>query len=553
MLNAKPRNINLRYVEEEYGSDGVLSKFALKYPANFNFGYDVVDDIAVNDPERKAMVWCGRELEPRTFTFADMKTLSDRTCNYLRSLGIGKGDFVLVVLKRHWQFWPISVALCKLGAVMVPATYMLKSHDAEYRVKSSGATAVLCTVESGAADAFDAIAESCPELTVKISVNGRRDGWLDFDTEMPRASDSWQRVETNVHEPMLTYFSSGTSGYPKMVLHDHLYSLGHLLGAKHWHNVNPQGLHFTIADTGWGKAVWGKLYGQWLMEACVFTFDFDTFVPTEILSLIARFQITTLCCPPTMYRFLLKEDFTQFDLSKLEYCTTAGEALNPDVFNDWRTRTGIAIMEGFGQTETTVTMCNLKGTVPIPGSLGKPSPQYVVDLLDPDGNPCKTGETGELCMRYAPHHTEGLMMCYYLDDEKTGQAMRDGWYHTGDTAWRDEDGYYFYVGRNDDIIKSSGYRIGPFEIESVLVQHPAVLECAITGVPDTEGERGFLVKATVVLNTGFTPSDALVKELQTYVKNETAPYKYPRIVEFVSALPKTINGKIQRAEIRRNS
>jgi acetyl-CoA synthetase len=350
---------------------------------------------------------------------------------------------------------------------------------------------------------------------------------------------------------MLTYFSSGTSGYPKMVLHNHLYSLGHLLGAKHWHCVNPEGLHFTIADTGWGKAVWGKLYGQWMMETCVFTYDFDAFVPADILRLIEKYNITTLCCPPTMYRFLLKEDFSGLDISCLEYCTTAGEALNPDVFNEWKARTGVTIMEGFGQTETTVTMCNLKGTTPIPGSLGKPSPQYEVDLLDADGNSCRTGETGELCMRYAPHHTEGLMMEYYLDAEKTAQAMYDGWYHTGDTAWRNEDGYYFYVGRNDDIIKSSGYRIGPFEIESVLVQHPAVLECAITGVPDTKGERGFLVKATVVLNDGYAPGDALKKELQTYVKNETAPYKYPRIIEFVGTLPKTINGKVQRAEIRK--
>ncbi|MDR0819092.1 MAG: AMP-binding protein, partial [Oscillospiraceae bacterium] len=395
MLNTKPRNINLRYVDEEYDENGVLTKYKLKYPDNYNFGYDCADDIAVNDPDRKAMVWLKPDGEERVFTFAEMKTLSDKTCNYLSSLGIKKGDFVLVVLKRHWQFWPVATALCKMGAVMVPATFMLKPHDAEYRVKASGAKAVLCTVESGAADAFDAIAETCPELKIRVSVNGSREGWLDFDAEMPKSSDKWERVDTNVHEPMLTYFSSGTSGYPKMVLHDHLYSLGHLLGAKHWHCVNPEGLHFTIADTGWGKAVWGKLYGQWLMETCVFTYDFDAFVPADILKLIEKYSITTLCCPPTMYRFLLKEDFSQVNISRLEYCTTAGEALNPDVFNEWKALTGVTIMEGFGQTETTVTMCNLKGTEPIPGSLGKPSPQYVVDLLDPDGNSCRTGETGE--------------------------------------------------------------------------------------------------------------------------------------------------------------
>ncbi|MDR2606659.1 MAG: AMP-binding protein [Oscillospiraceae bacterium] len=542
------RGINLRYVNEEYDENGVLIKYTLKYPDNFNFAYDVVDDIAVNDPERKAMVWLNPQGEERVFSFSEMKSLSDKTANYLASLGIKKGDMVLVVLKRHWQFWPISVALCKLGAVMIPATFMLKPHDAEYRVKASGAKAVICTLESGAADAFDAVAEACPELTVKVSVKGSRDGWNDYDAEMPLAPEHWERVDTEVHEPMLMYFSSGTSGNPKMVLHDHLYALGHLLTAKHWHNVNPDGLHFTIADTGWGKAVWGKLYGQWTMESNVFTYDFDSFVPLEILKLVEKYKVTTLCCPPTMYRFFLKEDFTGLNLSTLEYCTTAGEALNPDVFLEWQKRTGLTIMEGFGQTETTLTMCNLKGSTPRPGSLGKPSPQYAVDLLNGAGESCKPGETGELCMRYEPHHTEGLMMGYYLAPEKTADAMYDGWYHTGDTAWRDEDGYYYYVGRNDDIIKSSGYRIGPFEIESVLVQHEAVLECAITAVPDEV--RGNLVKATVVLNKGYEPSDALVKELQTYVKNETAPYKYPRIIEFVAELPKTINGKVRRAEIR---
>jgi len=545
----KFRGINLRYVDEAYDENGVLNKYKLKYPDNFNFGYDIVDDIAVNDPERNAMVWLNPQGEEHTFTFAEMKTLSDKTCNYLTSLGIKKGDMVLVVLKRHWQFWPVAIALCKMGAVMIPATFMLKPHDAEYRVKASGAKAVICTLESGAADAFDAVAEACPELTIKVSVKGSRPGWSDYDAEMPLASDKWERVQTEVHEPMLMYFSSGTSGNPKMVLHDHLYSLGHLMTAKHWHNVNPDGLHFTIADTGWGKAVWGKFYGQWMMESSVFTYDFDTFVPLEILKLIEKYKVTTLCCPPTMYRFFLREDFEGLDLSNLTYCTTAGEALNPDVFFEWQKRTGITIMEGFGQTETTLTMFNLKGTTPRPGSLGKPSPQYVVDLLNGAGESCKPGETGELCMSYKDHHTEGLMMGYYLAPEKTADAMYDGWYHTGDTAWRDEDGYYFYVGRNDDIIKSSGYRIGPFEIESVLVQHDAVMECAITAVPDEV--RGNIVKATVVLNKGFEPSEKLIKELQTYVKNETAPYKYPRIVEFVDELPKTINGKVRRAEIRK--
>ncbi|MDR3148947.1 MAG: AMP-binding protein [Oscillospiraceae bacterium] len=542
------RNINVRYADELYDAGGVLKSYKLKYPDNYNFGYDVVDDIGINDPNRRAMVWLNPAGEEHTFSFGDMKKLSDQTANYLASLGITKGDMVIVALKRHWQFWPITVALHKMGAVMIPVTFMLKPHDAEYRIKAANAKAVICTALNGAPDAFDAVSADCPSLMTKIIVNGQRGGWESFDTDMPLAPDNWVRVDTNVKEPMLIYFSSGTSGNPKMVMHDHLYSLGHLLTAKHWHCVEPDGLHFTIADTGWGKAVWGKLYGQWLMEGCVFTYDFDNFVPAEILGLAEKYRVTTLCCPPTMYRFFLQEDFSPYDFSSLHYCTTAGEALNPDVFLEWKKRTGLNIMEGFGQTETTLTMCNLKGTVPVPGSLGKPSPQYEVDLLNNDGESCKPGETGEICIRYEPKHPEGLMMEYYLDPDKTAAAMHNGWYHTGDTVWRDEDGYYFYVGRNDDVIKSSGYRIGPFEIESVLVQHPSVLECAVTGVPDPV--RGNLVKATVVLANGYAPSGDLIKELQTYVKNETAPYKYPRVIEFVDQLPKTINGKIRRAEIR---
>ena len=383
----------------------------------------------------------------------------------------------------------------------------------------------------------------------RILVGGKREGWHDFNEEMEQASEQLERVETHIHEPMLLYFSSGTSGYPKMVLHDHSYALGHILTAKHWHNVDPEGLHFTIADTGWGKAVWGKFYGQWIMESCVFTYDFDKFVPAEILSLIGKYKITTLCCPPTMFRFFLNEGVEKYDLSSLRYATIAGEALNPDVFYRWYEGTGIKLMEGFGQTETTLTVCNLAGMEPKPGSMGKPSPQFEIDIVDGEGNSCAPGVTGEVVIRTEPRPV-GLMNCYYRDEEKTNAAIHDGYYHTGDTAWRDEDGYFWYVGRADDIIKSSGYRIGPFEIESVLVKHEAVVECAITGVPDPV--RGQLVKATVVLAPGYTPSEELKKELQQYVKKETAPYKYPRVVEFVSELPKTINGKIRRTEIRQN-
>lgn len=541
------RNINLRYVEETYDDNNILKDYKLKYPDNFNFGYDVVDDIALNDPKRIAMVWCNPKKQERVFTFEDMKILSDKAANYFKSLGISKGDKVVVILKRHYQFWYTAVALHKLGAVMVPVTFMITAHDAEYRINAASVSAVICTGEGQAAQSVDEAMKDCPSLKIRTMVNGKRDGWDDFDAGVEKASDCFEKVETNVKDPFLMYFSSGTSGYPKMVLHNHIYSLAHLLTAKHWHNVDPDGLHFTIADTGWGKAVWGKLYGQWLMEAGVFVFDYDKFDASEILSLIPKYKISSLCCPPTMFRFFIKEGLEKFDLSSLKHATTAGEALNPDVFEKWYEATGLKLMEGFGQTETTLTVCNLVNMQPKPGSIGKPSPQYMVDLLDSEGNICPTGVTGEICIKTDPY-PQGLMDCYYRNKDMTDCAIFNGYYHTGDTAWKDEDGYYWYVGRNDDIIKSSGYRIGPFEIESVLNRHPKVLESAVTGVPDEI--RGHLVKATIVLAKGVECSEELIKELQEFVKHETAPYKYPRIIEFVEQLPKTINGKIRRAAIR---
>ena len=541
------RNINLRYVDETYDENGLLTGYRLKWPENFNFGYDVVDDIAVNDPNRRAMVWCNPNGEERIFTFADMKRLSDKTANYLMSLGIRKGDKVLVILKRHYQFWYVITALHKIGAVIVPATFMLTKMDLEYRINSASIKAAICTDQNGVPEALDS-AEDIPSLEIKMIVNHPREGWRFFDEEMESASEVLERQETKATEPMLMYFSSGTSGYPKMVLHDHLYSLGHLLTAKHWHNVDPEGIHFTIADTGWGKAVWGKYYGQWLMESCVFVYDFDKFDPAEIMDIIGKYRITTLCCPPTMFRFFINAGLEGHDLSSLKYCCIAGEALNPDVFNNWKQATGIMLMEGFGQTETTLTIANLKGMVPKPGSMGKPSPQYEVRIVDENGDVCNPGQTGEIIIRADPK-PPGLMMCYYRNEEKTKQTMRDGWFHTGDVAWMDEDGYFWYVGRNDDVIKSSGYKISPFEIESVLVLHPAVLECAVTGVPDPI--RGQIVKATVVLKDGYEPSEELKKELQNFVKKETAPYKYPRALDFVKELPKTVNGKIMRAKIRK--
>ena len=577
------RNINLRYVDETYDENGLLKTFKVKYPDNFNFGYDVVDDIAVNDPDRRAMVWCNPEGEEHVFTFADMKRWSDKTANFLAAQGIGKGDFVLVVLRRHYQFWFVATALAKLGAVMVPATFMLKEHDLEYRLNGASIKSIICTSVGDIADVVDNVYGECPSVTSRILVNGAgggttpraedgslvavagtvgealsgeegicaapvsREGWVDFNTGVRAASEEFARVDTLAADPMLMYFSSGTSGNPKMVLHNSGYAVAHLITAKHWHNVQPDGIHFTIADTGWGKAVWGKYYGQWLMEACVFTYDFDRFHPGEILSLIGKYRITTLCCPPTMYRLMMSENFDDYDLSSLVYSTTAGEALNPDLFNFWKEHTGLTIFEGFGQTETPLTIANLTHSTPRSGSMGKPVPLYDVEIQRDDGSRCNTGETGEICIRMEPRPA-GIMMEYYRDPVKTENAIYDGWYHTGDTAWVDEDGYFWYVGRNDDVIKSSGYRIGPFEIESELLEHEAVRECAVTGVPDPV--RGFAVKATVVLADGFTPSDALTRELQAWVKHRTAPYKYPRIVEYVDALPKTVNGKIRRVAIR---
>ncbi len=577
------RNINLRYVDETYAPDGQLETFSVHYPDNFNFGYNVVDDIAMNDPDRRAMIWCNPEGEEHIFTFADMKRWSDKTANFLVDQGIKRGDYVLVVLRRHYQFWFVATALAKIGAVMVPATFMLKEHDLEYRLNGASISSIICTSVGEISQIADNVIDECPTVTSRILVNGagggttkcddegnliavagtvgaalsgeegicaasiEREGWVDFNSGVRAASEVFERRDTVTADPMLMYFSSGTSGNPKMVLHNSGYAVAHLITAKHWHNVQPDGVHFTIADTGWGKAVWGKYYGQWLMEACVLTYDFDRFNAGEILSLISKYQVTTLCCPPTMYRLMMSENFDAYDLSSLQYSTTAGEALNPDLFNFWKEHTGLTIFEGFGQTETPLTIANLKHSTPRSGSMGKPVPLYDVEIQRDDGSRCNTGETGEICIRMEPRPA-GIMMEYYRDPEKTANAIYDGWYHTGDTAWVDEDGYFWYVGRNDDVIKSSGYRIGPFEIESELLEHEAVRECAVTGVPDPV--RGFAVKATVVLADGFTGSDELTRELQAWVKHRTAPYKYPRIVEYVDALPKTVNGKIRRVAIR---
>lgn len=579
------RNINLRFVEETYDDKGALDSFSVHFPENFNFGYDCVDDIATAEPDRPAMVWCNPEGEEHFFTFGDMKRWSDKTANYFAEAGIGRGDMVMVILRRHYQFWFVATALAKLGAVMVPATFMLKEHDLDYRLNSAQVKAIVCTTVGDIADVVDAVSDTCPSLEKKFLVNGagggltprdedgnlvledvmfagealsgpegicvakaEREGWLDFNAGVREASEDFERRETKAADPMLMYFSSGTSGNPKMVLHDSSYALAHLVTAKHWHCVIPDGgVHFTIADTGWGKAVWGKYYGQWLMESCVLTYDFDRFHADEILSLIPKYGVTTLCCPPTMYRLFMQADVDSHDLSTLVHTTTAGEALNPDLFDFWLEHTGLVIYEGFGQTETPLTVANLRNSTPRSGSMGKPVPLYETKILRDDDTECTPGETGEICIKMDPRPA-GIMVEYYRNPEKTSAAIHDGWYHTGDTAWCDEDGYFWYVGRNDDVIKSSGYRIGPFEIESVLLEHDAVLECAVTGVPDPL--RGTAVKATIVLAEGFVGNAELTKELQTWVKRKTAPYKYPRIVDYVDALPKTVNGKIRRTVIR---
>ncbi len=541
---------HLNFVNEEYDEKGILSKFEIKYPENFNFGYDIIDKYAEMEPDRRALMWVDLEGNERLFTFGDLSRLSNKAANMFKAMGIKKGDHVMLVLKRNYQFWYCIMALIKLGAIAIPATHLLTAKDFVYRFNAADVKAVCATHSADVAKFVDeADNETGNRLIAKYIVNGEREGWTDFDKEIEKYPDTMERVPTKADEIFLLYFTSGTTGYPKMVIHDHTYALAHIQTAKHWHNVDPDGIHLTISDTGWGKAAWGKLYGQLIMGTCLFVYDFDKFVPENMLSVMQKYKITTFCAPPTMFRFFIKAGLQDYDLSSLKYCTIAGEALNPEVYNRWLEYTGLKLMEGFGQTESTLILGNLIGMTPKPGSMGKPTPLYNVDLVDADGNSVPNGEVGEIVVRGDYTHTAGLFRGYYMNKELTDEAWNNGIYHTGDTAWRDEDGYYWYVGRNDDVIKASGYRVGPFEIESVLISHPAVLECAVTGAPHPI--RGQVVKATVVLAKGYTPSDELAKELQNHVKKNTAPYKYPRIVEFVPELPKTISGKIKRAEIRK--
>ena len=567
VLNASITNTDLanltdpvykKYVIEEFDENGLLNKFSIdeEKASKFNFAFDCVDVMAEKSPDKTAMMWVAKDgVTEHRFTFAEMKTNSNKAANYLKSLGIGKGDRVMLVLKRHYQFWFVMLALHKLGAIAIPATNLLKKHDFDYRYKAAGIKAVICTSDGDTAEeAYAAAIEpECTETNTFVMVNGARGAWLDFDKEYESFSDVFERTEDSAcgEDDLCMFFTSGTTGYPKVTVHNHKYPFGHITTAKYWQNVDPNGCHFTISETGWAKSLWGKLYGQWLCEAPVFTFDFDRFSASEILPMFAKYGITTFCAPPTMYRFLVKEDLSKYDLSSLKYAVVAGEALNPEVFNQFMKATGLRLMEGFGQTELTLVIANFVGSSIKLGSMGKQNPLYDVHILNEDGSDCKVGETGEICVRTSNNIPCGLFKEYYLNPETTSSIWHDGYYHTGDTAWMDEDGYFWYVSRIDDVIKSSGYRIGPFEIESVIMELPYVLECAVTAVADPEGIRGQIVKATVVLvKDRAVASEELAKEVQTYVKEKTAPYKYPRIVEFVDELPKTISGKIRRKAIR---
>lgn len=536
------------YVVEKFDEKGTIKELDFRIPDNFNFGYDVVDVLGTEKPDKRAMIWLSKNKEEKVFTYRDMKKYSTMTTNYFKSLGIQKGDRVMLILKRHYQFWFSIVALHKIGAIVIPATNLLTKKDLVYRFNAAGVKAVVCTPDGEVADHVDASIPESPTVKIKIMVNGARGDWEDFDQGIQAQPDEMERMDTNKDEIMLMYFTSGTTGYPKIAAHKHTYAIGHIATAAYWHNVEQDGLHLTVSDTGWGKAVWGKLYGQWFCESCIFAYDFDKFDAHDLLSVIEQYRITTFCAPPTIYRFFIQEDITKYDLSSLKYGTIAGEALNPEVFYKFYEATGIKLMEGFGQTETTLVIANFIGMEPKPGSMGKPSPQFDVDLVDADGNSVDTGNVGEIVLRTDKKVPVGMFKEYYNDPEKTKQAWHDDIFHTGDMAWRDEDGYFWYVGRTDDLIKSSGYRIGPFEIESALMEHPSVVECAVTAVPDPI--RGQAVKATIVLAKGYAPSDELVKEIQNFVKKNTAPYKYPRVVEFVEELPKTISGKIRRVQLR---
>ncbi len=538
-----------KFIDVITDEDGTPTSIKFKNEDKFNFGFDLVDAIAQREPEKLAMLHVSRDKTERRFTFLDIKKQSNRCANYFKSLGIKKGDKVMLVLTRHYQFWFAMIGLNKLGAIAIPATNQLQEHDFEYRFNSAGVSAILCTADGDTSNQVDIASKKSPTLIHKIMVNGKKDGWRSFDEEYSLFSTHFKRTEDSPcgNDTLLMFFTSGTSGYPKIATHNHKYPLGHFHTAKYWHAVDTEGLHFTISDTGWAKSMWGKLYGQWLSEAATFVYDFDRFDASDILPMFAKYKITTFCAPPTMLRMLIKEDISKYDFSSVKHMTTAGEALNPEVYYQFEKLTGLQIKEGFGQSESTMLIGNLIGKPHKIGSMGKPAPIYDIELVDENGKPVPDGETGEIVVNVKNGAPCGLFTEYYNDKEKTDEVWHDGYYHTGDTAWRDEDGFFWYVGRVDDVIKSSGYRIGPFEIESVIMELPYVLECGVSAEPDEV--RGQIVKASVVLTKGTEPTEQLKKDIQNYVKAKTAPYKYPRIVVFKDQLPKTVSGKIQRNKL----
>ncbi|MBR5022750.1 MAG: AMP-binding protein [Oscillospiraceae bacterium] len=538
-----------KFVNTVEDENGVFQGMTFSDEDTYNFAFDTVDAIARREPEKLAMVHVANDMTERRFTFKDMKDASSQSANYFKSLGIKRGDRVMLVLKRHYQFWFAILGLHKLGAIAIPATNQLMEHDFVYRFQAADVSAVVCTADGNTAEQIELAEKSANMNLTKILVGGDREGWHNYNEEYPLFSRRYVREADAPcgNDPMLMLFTSGTTGYPKMAMHSYKYALGHYVTAKYWHLCERDGLHFTISETGWGKALWGKLYGQWLCEGAVFTYDFDRFDAEKILPMFAKYNITTFCAPPTMYRMLIKQDLSKYDLSSIHHATTAGEALNPEVFYQFEKSTGLRIHEGFGQTEMTLGIANLYGANIKPGAMGKPVPGYGIDIVDTEGNPVADGVNGEIVIRTDPKPTCGVFLGYYRNQEATDSVWHDGMYHTGDVAWRDEDGYYWYVGRADDVIKSSGYRIGPFEIESTIMELPYVLECGVCAAPDEV--RGQVVKACIVLTSGTEGTEELKKEIQAYVKAHTAPYKYPRIVEFRTELPKTISGKIMRNKL----
>ena len=547
--NKRKERLWHKYIDVVTNENGTPTSITFKNIERFNFAFDLVDELAEKEPNKLAMLHVSRDKEERYITFKDLKQASSKCANYFKAIGIKRGDRVMLVLKRHYQFWYAMLGLNKIGAIGIPATSQLQEHDFTYRFNTAGVCAILCTADGDTAHQVDLAAASCPTLKHKIIVNGEREGWRNFDEEYQMYSGKYLRPDDapGGDDTMLMFFTSGTSGYPKIATHNYKYALGHFHTAKYWHYVDTEGLHFTISDTGWAKSMWGKFYGQWLCEAATFVYDFDRFDASDILPMFAKYHITTFCAPPTMLRMMIKQDLSKYDLSSVRHMTTAGEALNPEVYRQFEKLTGLQIHEGFGQSESTMIIGNLVGAPHKVGSMGKPAPIYKVDLVDADGKSVAVGETGEIVIDVRNGAPCGLFTGYYQNKEKTDEVWHDGFYHTGDTAWRDEDGFYWYVGRVDDVIKSSGYRIGPFEIESVIMELPYVLECGVSAAPDEI--RGQVVKASIVLVKGTEKTEELKKEIQNYVKAKTAPYKYPRIIVFRDELPKTVTGKIQRNKL----